>query len=371
MNHDHMPNRTCTPSTTVSHAEITNRLGIRNRGHSCISKSHTRRAGFTLIELLVVIAIIALLIGILLPALGSARCAGRSVVGQTNMRQLSTAMFTYASDYKGLFPPNIPPQTTFRYYNDDRTGFVLGRRWYDKDVLGDYLPQADLADTRLTAGQIQARDSLGGGVFIDPNQPDAARSYAMNWWASSGVSVRLGANSFDEGRNEYRTWFKPGQTPASEGLGRAWDSTVDFSAKTILISSAWGQFSNISQDTGDRVYFGEEAVGRTGFPGERFGGGDGVADFEFRYGNWTTVGSPELDDANMLPTSYIPYYRATCRTSQYQAIQGTAAFGFADGSVRKVDANSLFDPEQDGRSTGEVLWSPDDYRIERLRTNGG
>ena len=64
-------------------------------------------------------------------------------------------------------------------------------------------------------------------------------------------------------------------------------------------------------------------------------------------------------------------HRATCRTSEYQAVEGTAAIGFADGSVRKVDASALFDDDQEGRSTGEVLWTPDDYRIERLRTSGG
>ena len=59
-----------------------------------------RRPGFTLIELLVVISIIALLIGILLPALGAARNSARNLMCLSNVRQLGTAGFTFAADHK-------------------------------------------------------------------------------------------------------------------------------------------------------------------------------------------------------------------------------------------------------------------------------
>ncbi len=66
--------------------------------------TRTRRA-FTLIELLVVIAIIALLIGILLPALGKARCSGQNVKEQSLGHQLLIGMASYYTDSRDQIMP--------------------------------------------------------------------------------------------------------------------------------------------------------------------------------------------------------------------------------------------------------------------------
>lgn len=71
--------------------------------------SRRRQAAFTLIELLVVISVIALLIGILIPALGKARASARIAVCGTRLQQIGVGLVLYSADFDNRMPQAAGP----------------------------------------------------------------------------------------------------------------------------------------------------------------------------------------------------------------------------------------------------------------------
>jgi prepilin-type N-terminal cleavage/methylation domain-containing protein len=204
-----------------------------------------RRCAFTLIELLVVIAIIALLVGILLPALAEARKLARKTVCESNIRQHTLATAGYAADFQerifsfsegGDFEGTVAlaAQQAWRILIE-RTGRDDGwfgpppQNWiphilYSHLVLNDYLqqrlPEKMVVCAEDHARNLWQRDPFEGYEALSAGErPMPVSNDNKRWPFSSSYQVVPASFSPDYGTADQVIYQVPGQDHNTYTIG--------------------------------------------------------------------------------------------------------------------------------------------------------
>lgn len=249
------------------------------------------RSGFTLVELLVTMVIMALLIGLLLPALGAARKTARSAVCLSAQRQIAIGMHTYAGDHKEIIIPSYNMSDTSGANPCDGWGPILDRDGYVPASVQTkasvfYCPET-IDVEGLASGQTGTDPLLPKGWMDWPNRRTGSRNFPV-LIADKGFSKIIRVSYWINADNPIgsTTTFKAdtyftssvGYGPSTDGKFMTFTRFSAFKRPATLIATA------------DGVYAGRQRDNKVGTANSRIGyrhpgSGGGAANVAFADGH--------------------------------------------------------------------------------------
>jgi prepilin-type N-terminal cleavage/methylation domain-containing protein len=288
----------------------------------------SRRRAFTLIELLVVIAIIAILIGLLLPAVQKVRSAALRTKCENNLKQICLASHSYESAY-GVLPPGLVDQVSYFEFGPPNVGTLT--------FLLPYLEQQNIYNQLNPTPALNM--SMPGGWYFNASYFAASSNRIKTYlcpadngtidFPANGVFIFLYADATDL---TFTGAFDPGNigiSPNNQYYGKTnyFPNAGSIGAGSYQFYAKWaGPFTNSSQNPINQI---GDGTSNTIFFGEGFGGTSGTSNTRDFSVAW--MGAGDMAAAwGVAPTNQADWYTYS---SAHLAV---ANFAFGDGSVRGI-----------------------------------